>query len=149
MGRGFPPLKNLEVMTNLDKLNLALSEWGFNVAKSVLPKVNIPSESAIGKFMYGILGVNPATYNVWNELGFLAAPLIQTMVTPMVSRMMAGIPDEQVKDLAFKFVDSFISEAERKGSVNVFGIEMGKSAFEGLRGILRSKLGPTIIEEEE
>ena len=59
-------------MTNINKVSVALGEWGFNVAKSVLPKVGIPAESAIGKFMYGILGVNPATYNIWNELGFLA-----------------------------------------------------------------------------
>lgn len=136
-------------MTNLDKVSLALSEWAFNVAKSVLPKVNIPSESAIGKFMYGILGVNPATYNLWGELGFLAEPVIQTMVTPMVGKMLSGIPDEQIKDLAMKFVDSFIEQAEKKGSVNLFGLEMGKSAFEGLKSIMKSKFGPTIIESEE
>lgn len=136
-------------MTNLDKVSAALSEWAFNVTKSVLPAINIPAESAVGKFMYGILGVNPATYNVWNELGFLAEPLIQTMVTPMVTRMMSGIPDEQVKDIAMKFVDSFIEQAEKKGSVNLFGLEMGKSTFEKLKGILQSKFGPTIIESEE
>ena len=136
-------------MTNLDKVSAALSEWAFNVTKSVLPAINIPAESAVGKFMYGILGVNPATYNVWSELGFLAEPLIQTMVTPMVTRMMSGIPDEQVKDIAMKFVDSFIEQAEKKGSVNIFGLEMGKSTFEKLKGILQSKFGPAIIESEE
>ena len=135
-------------MTNLDKVSLALSEWGFNVAKSVLPQVNIPANSAIGKFMYGILGVDPASYNVWNELGFLAEPLIQSMVTPMVNKMLSGIPDEQIKDLAMKFVDSFIAEAERKGSVYVFGLEMGKGTFENLKRILESKLGPTVLEKE-
>lgn len=136
-------------MTNLDKVSVALSEWAFNVTKSVLPQVNIPAESAIGKFMYGILGVNPATYNVWNELGFLAEPLIQTMVTPMVNKMMSGIPDEQVKEIAMKFIDSFIEQAEKKGSVNLFGLEMGKGTFEKLKAIMQSKFGPTIIESEE
>lgn len=136
-------------MTNLDKVSAALSEWAFNVTKSILPAINIPTESAVGKFMYGILGVNPATYNVWSELGFLAEPLIQTMVTPMVTRMMSGIPDDQVKDIAMKFVDSFIEQAEKKGSVNLFGVEMGKSTFEKLKGILQSKFGPTIVESEE
>lgn len=136
-------------MTNLEKVSVALSEWAFNVAKSVLPKINIPNDSAVGKFMYGILGVNPASYNVWNELGFLAEPMIQTMVTPMVTKMLSGIPDEQVKDLAMKFVDSFIEQAEKKGSVNLFGLEMGKGTFEGLRSIMKSKFGPAIIESEE
>ena len=126
-------------MTSIDKVSLALSEWGFNVAKSVLPKINIPTESAIGKFMYGILGVNPASYNVWNELGFLAEPMIQTMVTPLVGRYMQGIPDEQVKDIAMKFADAFVSQAQQKGSVNLFGIEMGENAFTDLKAILASK----------
>jgi hypothetical protein len=116
-----------------------MSEWGFNVAKSVLPKINIPTESAIGKFMYGILGVNPASYNVWNELGFLAEPMIQSLVSPMVGRLMKGIPEEQVKDIAMKFADAFVKQAREKGSVNLFGLEMGENAFADLRAILASK----------
>jgi hypothetical protein len=126
-------------MTSIDKVSLALSEWGFNVAKSVLPKINIPTESAIGKFMYGILGVNPASYNVWNELGFLAEPMIQTMVTPIVGKYMSGIPDEQVKDIALKFADAFVTQAQQKGSVNLFGLQMGENAFADLRSMLVSK----------
>ena len=126
-------------MNSIDKVSLALSEWGFNVAKSVLPKINIPAESAVGKFMYGILGVNPASYNVWNELGFLAEPVIQTMVTPLVGRYMQGIPDEQIKDIAIKFADAFIEQAREKGSVNLFGLQMGEDAFVDLKAILTSK----------
>ena len=87
-----------------------------------------------------LIGANPATYNIWNELGFLAEPLIQTMVTPAVHRMLSGIPDEQVPELAMKFVDSFISKAEESGSVNLFGMEMGKASFERLKEILESKM---------
>lgn len=126
-------------MTSVDKVSVALSEWVFNVAKSVLPKVGIPTESAVGKFMYGILGVNPATYNVWNELGFLAEPMIQTIVTPMVGRYLQGIPDEQVQDVVTKFADAFVKQAREKGSVNLFGLEMGENAFTDLKAILASK----------
>lgn len=126
-------------MTSVDKVSVALSEWVFNVAKSVLPKVGIPTESAVGKFMYGILGVNPATYNVWNELGFLAEPMIQTMVTPMVGKYLQGIPDEQVQDVVMKFADAFVKQAREKGSVNLFGLEMGENAFTDLKAILASK----------
>lgn len=133
-----PPLKR-KFMTNIDKVSIALSEWAFNVAKSVLPKIGIPSESAIGKFMYGILGVNPATYNLWNELGFLAEPVIQTLVTPLVGRYMQGIPDEQVKDISIKFADAFITQAQQKGAVNLFGLQMGENAFTDLKAILTSK----------
>ena len=127
-------------MTNVDKVSVALGEWGFNVAKSVLPKINIPAESGIGRFMYGILGVNPASYNLWGELGFLAEPMIQSVVSPLVSRYMQGIPDEQVKDIAMKFADAFVKQAREKGSVNLFGLDMGENAFVDLKAILAAKL---------
>jgi hypothetical protein len=126
-------------MTSVDKIGIVLSQWLFNVAKSVLPQVGIPAESAIGKFMYGILGVNPSSYNLWNELGFLAEPMIQTMVTPIVNKYMSGIPDEQVKDIALKFADAFVTQAQQKGSVNLFGMQMGENAFADLRSMLVSK----------
>jgi hypothetical protein len=127
------------IMTNIDKVSAALSEWLFNVAASVLPKFKIPTESPIGKFMYGILGVNPSSYNIWKELGFLAEPTIQVMVTPMINKLLGSVPDEQVKDIAEKYVDALITHANEKGSVNVFGVELGTNAFEGLKDILASK----------
>lgn len=127
-------------MTNTDKVSTALAEWGFKVAKDMLPTITIPMQSAVGKFMYGILGIDPTTYNVWSELGFLAEPLIQTMVTPAVGKMLGGIPDEQIPELAHKFVDSFIQQAEKKGAVNMFGIEVDKNDFEALKAILTDKL---------
>ena len=126
-------------MTNIDKVSAALSEWLFNVAASVLPKFKIPAESPIGKFMYGILGVNPANYNIWKELGFLAEPTIQVIVTPMVNKVLGAVPDDQIKDIAQKYVDALIAHAEDKGSVNIFGVELGANAFEGLKEILASK----------
>lgn len=126
-------------MTSSDKVSAALSEWGFYVAKNALPQIGIPQESAVGKFMYGILGINPATYNLWNELGFLAEPLIQTIVAPLVNRYMQGIPDEQVEGIAMKFADAFVKQAQEKGSVNLFGLEMGEDAFSDLKAILTSK----------
>jgi hypothetical protein len=126
-------------MISIDKIGVVLSQWLFNVAKSVLPQVGIPADSAIGKFMYGILGVNPASYNLWNELGFLAEPMIQTMVTPIVNKYMSGIPDEQVKDIALKFADAFVTQAQQKGSVNLFGLQMGENAFADLKSMLVAK----------
>lgn len=122
-------------MTNLDKVSAALGQWGFNVAKSVLPSVKIPVGGRLGGLMQ-LIGAAPSTYNIWNELGFLAEPLIQTVVTPAVHKMLGSIPDEQVPELAMKFVDSFILRAEEKGAVNLFGIELGKSTFVRLREIL-------------
>ena len=127
-------------MTNIDKVASALGEWGFNIAKAFLPQYKIPVGGKLGGLMQ-LIGQNPATYNIWNELGFLAEPLIQTMVTPAVRSMLGNIPDEQVPEIAMKFVDSFIKRAEEKGSVNLFGIELGKPSFDRLKEIMESKYG--------
>ena len=126
-------------MTNIDKVSLAISEWGFNIAKAFLPQFKIPVGGKLAGFMQ-LVGQDPATYNVWNELGFMAEPLIQTMVTPALNRLLSGIPDEQVPELAIKFVDSFIKRSEEKGSVNLFGIELGKGSFEKLRELLERRM---------
>ena len=126
-------------MAKIDIISQALSEWAFKVAKSILPQVQIPVGGKLGGLMQ-ILGVNPATYNIWNELGFLAEPLIQTMVTPAVGRLLQGIPEEQVEELALKNVDAFIEQAKKKGSVNLFGVELEKDDLKELRSLLESRL---------
>ena len=126
-------------MSNIDKVSAALSEWIFNVAASILPKVKIPDESPIGKFMYGILGVDPSSYSIWKELGFLAEPTIQVMLSPVLTKFLGAVPDDQIKEIAEKYVDAFLSRAQEKGGVNVFGVQLGPKAFEGLKEILASK----------
>lgn len=127
-------------MSSIDKVSSVLSQWAFKVAKSFLPQVGIPANSAVGKFMYGILGVNPATYNVWNELGFLAEPMIQSVVAPMVNQYLGSIPEEQMKEIVMKFADAFVQRAREKGSVNLFGLEIGENAFVDLKSMLAENL---------
>lgn len=126
-------------MANIDKVSLALSEWIFNIAKAFLPQFKIPVGGKLGGFMQ-LIGADPATYNIWNELGFLAEPMIQTVVTPTVHRMLGSLPDEQIPEVAMKFVDSFIQRAQEKGSVNLFGLEVGQSSFERLKEIIERKV---------
>jgi hypothetical protein len=128
-------------MGNIEGVSLAVSSWAFNIAKSILPKVNIPNESAIGKFMYGILGINPASYNLWSELGFLAQPTIQAFISPMLNNVLKGMTDEQIKDIAMQYADAMIAEVERKGSINLFGLELHRDAIEDLKRLLTEKLG--------
>jgi hypothetical protein len=126
-------------MNNTDKLVEAITEWLGNVAVSALPKMNIPPTSNIGRMMSGIFGINPARYNVWNELGFLLNPTIQTFVEPKLRQYLTHIPDENIEAMAMSYADALLSQATDKGSVNVFGIELGKNAFEGLKTILETK----------
>jgi hypothetical protein len=126
-------------MNNTDILIGAASEWLGKIASSVLPQVKIPPTSAIGKMMQGFFGINPAQYNIWAELGFLLNPTIQSFVEPMMRKYLAVIPDENIKDVAMKYADAMLKQAQDKGSVNVFGVELGAKTFEGLKGILEDK----------
>ena len=125
-------------MTNLDKVSAGLSEWAFKVAKSVLPQVRIPANSQLGHVM-GMLGMAPESYNVWNELGFLAEPVIRTLVTPAVTKALGALPDDQLPEIVEQYADAFLTQAREKGSVNLFGLELGADAFEGLKDIMNRK----------
>jgi hypothetical protein len=74
--------------------------------------------------MSGFFGINPLQYNVWNELGFLLNPTIQSFVEPTLRKYLAMIPDEQVKDVAMSYADAMLKQAQEKGYVNVFGIQL-------------------------
>lgn len=127
-------------MTNIDKVSRALSEWAFNVAAAALPQFRIPAGSGLANMMQGLLGIDPASYNIWKELGFLAEPVIEIMVTPAVQKMLAGMPEDRIPEIAHKIVDSFIEQAHTKGGVNLFGLDLGENTFRGLKAILTQKL---------
>lgn len=126
-------------MSNKDTLIVAVSEWLGNIASSVMPQVSIPPQSAIGRMMSGFLGINPANYNIWRELGFLINPTILTFVEPQMRKYMDAIPDDKIEEVAMTYADALLTQAREKGSVNVFGVELGANAFEGLKGILESR----------
>lgn len=127
-------------MTSVEKVSAAVAEWGSIVLSKALPQVGVPADSAIGKFMSGILNIDPATYNLWNELGFLMQPVAEMVVTPMVSRMLASFPEDQVGEMAMKIADAFAQQAREKGAVNLFGMEIGPGAFERLKEALAARL---------
>lgn len=126
-------------MKNTDILILAVSEWLGKIASSILPQIKIPPQSAIGKMMQGFLGINPAQYNVWNELGFLLTPTMQSFVEPQLRKYLASVPDESIKDMAMTYADALLKQAQEKGAVNMFGVQLGPNTFEGLKGILNEK----------
>ena len=126
-------------MRNTDILILAVSEWLGKIASSILPQIKIPPQSAIGKMMQGFFGINPAQYNVWNELGFLLTPSMQSFVEPQLRKYLASVPDESIKDMAMNYADALLKQAQEKGAVNMFGVQLGPNTFEGLKGILNEK----------
>lgn len=128
-------------MNNADTLITAVSEWLGKIASSILPQIQIPPQSTIGKMMSGLLGINPTTYNIWNELGFLITPTMRSFVEPRLREYLVNIPDEQIKDVAMAYADALLAQAKERGSVNVFGVQLGANTFEGLKAILNEKFG--------
>lgn len=128
-------------MTNIEKLSEILTEWLSNVASSVLPKVSIAPTSSIGRVMNGFFGIDLASYSVWNELGFLAKPAINSFVQPMLVKYLSFMPEEKIKSTALEMVGAMVKQAEMKGYVNLFGIQIGKNAFDDLHMMIESMEG--------
>jgi hypothetical protein len=125
-------------MASIDKLSEALSEWGMNVAKSVLPHVKIPPQSGIGSFMQ-MLGVDVGTYNIYNELGFLLKPTMRRFIRPTLDKYLSGMTDAEVEQLAMEYVEAMREKSNERGYINLFGIQVGANAFDGLKDILTEK----------
>lgn len=125
-------------MASIDKLSEALAEWGMNVAKSVLPNVKIPPQSGIGSFM-AMLGVDVRSYNIYNELGFLLKPTMRRFIQPTLTKYLGGMTDAEVEEMALEYAEALRTQAMEKGYVNIFGIQVGANAFDGLKDILTAK----------
>lgn len=125
-------------MSSIDKLSEALTEWGMNVAKSVLPNVKITPQSGIGSFMQ-MLGIDPMSYNIYNELGFLLKPTMRRFIQPTLARYLGGMTDVEVEEMALEYAEAMREKANEKGYVNLFGVQVGANAFDGLRDILTAK----------
>jgi hypothetical protein len=125
-------------MASIDKLSEALTEWGMIVAKSVLPNVKIPPTSGIGSFM-AMLGVDTRAYNIYDELGFLLKPTMRRFIQPTLTRYLGGMTDAEVEEMAMEYVEAMREKANEKGYVNLFGIQVGSNAFDGLKEILTAK----------
>jgi hypothetical protein len=128
-------------MSNIEKLSEILTEWLSNVASSVLPKLSIAPTSSIGRVMNGFFGIDLASYSVWNELGFLAKPAINSFVQPMLVKYLSFMPEEKIKSTALEMVGAMVKQAEMKGYVNLFGIQIGKNAFDDLHMMIESMEG--------
>ncbi len=125
-------------MASIDQLSEALSEWGMNVAKSVLPNVKIPPQSGIGSFMQ-MLGVDVGTYNIYNELGFLLKPTMRRFIRPTLDKYLGGMTDAEVEEVAKEYVEAMRAQAAERGYINLFGVEVGANAFDALKDILTDK----------
>jgi hypothetical protein len=125
-------------MNSIKTLSAALTEWAMVVVKSGMPQLVVPPDSTIGRMML-FMGVNPATYNIYNELGFLLQPTLKTYIDPMLVKFFKDMSDEEVMSVAMAYIDACEQHPNEQGYVNLFGIELGANAFAGLRDIIKSK----------
>lgn len=125
-------------MASIDKLGEALSEWGMNVVKSVLPNIKIPPQSGIGSFMQ-MLGVDIRSYSIYDELGFLLKPTMRRLMQPTLTKYLGGMTDAEVEEMAMEYVEAMREKANERGYVNLFGVQVGANAFDGLKDILTDK----------
>lgn len=66
--------------------------------------------------------------------------MLQNFVAPTIEKYLSMIPEEQREKAIMSLVDAMIEQAEKNGYVNVFGIQLGKNAFQGLKDILNEKI---------
>jgi hypothetical protein len=66
--------------------------------------------------------------------------MIKNFVAPAIGKYLAMIPEEKLEEAVMSLVDAMIAQAEKNGYVNVFGIQLGKNAFQGLKDILQEKM---------
>jgi hypothetical protein len=125
-------------MSSIEKLSEALTEWGMNVAKSVLPNVKIPPQSGIGSFMQ-MLGVDVRAYSIYDELGFLLKPTMRRFIQPTLAKYLGGMTDAEVEEVAKEYVEALREQANERGYVNLFGVQIGSNAFDALKDILTDK----------
>jgi hypothetical protein len=88
--------------------------------------------------MSGVFNIDLTSYNVWNELGFLATPVINAFSKPMLQQYLSLIPEEQIKEVALNMVNAMVEQANAKGYVNIFGVEVGRNAFEDLKRMVEN-----------
>jgi hypothetical protein len=125
---------------NVQRTIEAISEWLLNVGASALPQVKISSQSGVGRLMAGVFGIDISSYSVWDELGFLLGPAVKKIVAPKMAQLLSAIPEEGYTETIMAVVDSAIEQAQAKGYVDIFGIQLGENAFVGLKEILENKL---------
>ena len=90
--------------------------------------------------MNGFFGIDLATYNIYNELGFLLLPTMRAVVKPALRKYLSGMSDAEIKELAMSYAEALRQQASQNGYVNVFGVQLGADAFDGLHDILTRKL---------
>lgn len=127
-------------MNNSDKIITAIFDWLQPVITAQLPNTLQGFSDKVSGFMGKYLGIDLGNYNVFNELGFLLRPGLDSMLRPKLQEMLSKVPDEQLPDMVTGMLDACIAQAEEKGMVNIFGVEINAKGFRNLKSAIMNNL---------
>lgn len=130
----------MKKMNNKERITEALVGWLTETAASLLPQLKIPANGVVARVMTGLFDIDLASYNIWDELGFLLTPTVCTFVEPHIERYLAAVPDERIGTVALSYADAFLARAREKGSVNLFGVQLDETDILNLRTRIEAAL---------
>lgn len=109
-------------MNNIDVLSGIVTEWAKPILDDVIKNV-IGGNSSVQTANAWVKKFFPVSenYSIWNDLSFLAMPLVNMAVTPILANGVAklGVSDEAIPEYAIGVAKAMLEEAEKKGSVTL------------------------------
>mgnify|MGYP003419903222 CR=1 FL=1 len=109
-------------MTNAEKITSALIDWANPMLDDIAAQV-IGKNQTMTVATEWIRKYFPvsAEYSLWNDLKFLASPLMQTSISRMMTQgiQSLGLSDEELPEYARGILASLSQEAESKGQLQL------------------------------
>lgn len=76
------------------------------------------------------------------------AKIDEAIIKPQLAKLSKFIPDEQIPKVVNSYLDSAITKATAKGSVNIFGFEFEATAFQNLKREIDNSLENNVSHDE-
>ena len=127
-------------MSNSDKIITAIFDWLQPIITAQLPNTLQGFSDRVSGFMGKYLGIDLGNYNVFNELGFLMRPGLDHILRPKLLEVLSKVPDEQLPEMVTSMLDACIAQAEERGVVNIFGVEINAKGFRNLKTAINNNL---------
>lgn len=109
-------------MTNAEKITSALIDWANPMLDDIAAQV-IGKNQTMTVATEWIKKYFPvsAEYSLWNDIKFLASPLMQTSISRMMTQgiQSLGLSDEELPEYARGIIASIRQEAESKGQLQL------------------------------
>lgn len=109
-------------MNNIDVLSGIVTEWAKPIIDDFMNNV-IGGNAIVQTANAWVRKFFPVSesYSIWNDLSFLAMPVVTMSVKPMLANGIAslGVSDEAIPEYAIGVAKAMLEEAEKKGSVTL------------------------------